>query len=328
MSEHEAKRVGKGTVLQAGIPKHPAATRVVSANGLLLRGVVTTTYVIDDANHPHVADDPVAVYCDVLCYSSMAGARWMFFEKAIVSQDRGGLHSGKVWKPRAATRDITGEAMDLNKGTNLANLDGDHVLVGFMDNSLNLPVVLKGLAHPKTDVGQEQETLAGHRLRLKVADGDPDFWKHRGAFYGVSDGGDFEVDLTQAYAADLAVDGKQPTPPDDGSTGNCEFKTQKNGEFRVLVDSGKKFFVKASEIAMGVENPADWMALASLVKAELQAIVTAFNSHGHNTTGTVGPSAVPGLISAPITPATGVPPPPTAVMSNPSNVKSATVKSE
>lgn len=313
-----------GTLLQAGIPTRPVEDSE-DPRGLLLRGVVTATYLIDDPGHPFADSDmhtPMATYCDVLAYGRVGGVR--FLPKVLVSCDLGAMHRGRVRKLRATTKDVTGNA--LQEKTNPWDMDGDHVLVGFMEGNLSQPVILRGIPHPKTDVGQEQEALAGHRLRLKVADGDPDFWKHRGAFYGISDDGDFVADLTQAYDGDLEADGKQPTAPEDGTAGNFEFKAQKNAEFRALVDSGKSFWVKAAEIAMGVENPSDWMALASLVKTEIQKVVDKFNGHGHTTTATVGPSAVPGLLTAPIYPALSGPP--TAVMPAASDVKSATVKSE
>ena len=82
-------------------------------------------------------------------------------------------------------------------------------------------------------------------------------------------------------------------------------------------DGGKHIHVKSGEIALGVEAPADWVALASLVKTELQAIINTFNAHIHTTTATIGPSAVVGIIA-----------PPTIAAAAAADVKSATVKSE
>jgi len=176
MSQFKTAVVGAGTRLQSGIPKRKPSSMPGSSSGLLLRGVVTATYVIDDPDHPF-ADDPskvpTAVYCDVLTF----GRRWYFIPKCLVAQERSGLHSGHVWKPRAATMTITSAPMDLNKGTNPAILDGDHVLVGFLDDNFNQPLILRALPHPAADVGNE-ELEVGHRLKLVDGDGDPDFWKH------------------------------------------------------------------------------------------------------------------------------------------------------
>lgn len=94
------------------------------------------------------------------------------------------------------------------------------------------------------------------------------------------------------------------------------------------LDGGVVIHVKESgEIALGSKNPTDNVALAALVKAGLQSIVDQFNNHGHVTTATVGATAVLGLLSAPIIPATGIPPISTA-MGNPGDVKSNVVLSD
>ena len=94
-----------GGRIQSGVPSEMHPIRTHSARGLLLRGVVTATYLIDDSSHPERRDnsEPLAVYCDVLIYSSMARQQFNFLPKVLVSQETGGMHRGRVWKPRAAT---------------------------------------------------------------------------------------------------------------------------------------------------------------------------------------------------------------------------------
>jgi hypothetical protein len=235
--EFSSVRTGSGTLLQSGIPKRSAPFGLMRARGLLLRGVVTATYLVDDPNHPRADDEPVAIYCDVLCYSSVAGTRWRFLPHVLVAQDRGAMHSGRVWKPRAATLDVTGSTVDLDKATNPAHLDGDHVIVGFFDDSLNQPVILGGVPHPSADVGNE-ERGAGHRLRLRQADGDPDFWKHHGALFGIDTDGNFEVDTTFANDGNLQEDGKEQDPPTDGK-GSQSYRLPLDAEYRVaFLDMG------------------------------------------------------------------------------------------
>ena len=223
MSRHQTRRI-RNTLSQASIPKVERLMRGQRANGLLLRGCVTATYLVDSTERVGndsywLGETPVACYCDVLCYSGIPGQRWIFLRKVLVSQDRGGIHNGKVWKPRAAKIDITEVEFVADGGTNPANWDGDHVLVGFMEDNLNLPIILRGIPHPAQDTGGTEKEV-GHRLRLKVADGDPDFCKHYGSFYGLDEKGDFTVDLTQAYSADLEANGNEPAPPGDGSVGS------------------------------------------------------------------------------------------------------------
>ena len=197
LSPYEGIVVGKGTRIQAGIPN-----RVLNADravhGLLVRGVVVATYVSDDGGHPQegkedTIDRPLAVYCDVLAYPSLPGQRLFALRHVLVAQDVDGMHRGRIWKPRAASLNVTGNPLD--QISNPAHLDGDHVLVGFLNNNFDQPVILRSLPHPLMDTGHEEREL-GKRLRLKSVDGDPDFFKHHGVYYGVDNEGNFVLDST------------------------------------------------------------------------------------------------------------------------------------
>lgn len=239
MSRHQTTKI-RNTLSQASIPKREITLKPHSARGLLLRGCVTATYVVDDpgrGTESHwLGEVPVAVYCDVMCYSGIPGQRFIYLRKVLVSQDRGGIHNGKVWKPRATAIDITGDYV-ADGGTNPMNWDGDHVLVGFMEDNFNLPVILRGIPHPAQDTGGVDKEK-GHRLRLKVADGDPDFIKHYGSFYGLDDKGDFIVDLTEAYTGSLETNGNEPVPPGDGSVGNYRVKLPVASKYILDIDGG------------------------------------------------------------------------------------------
>ena len=206
--------------LQAGIPRKAVRRgEFIQAKGLLLRGVVMVTYMVDDPDHPQSDNEPTTIYCDVLCYGGPPSARWNVLKGVLVSQDPGAMHRGRIWKPRATSLDSTGNTVDPNKASNPANFDGDHVLVGFLHDNLNEPVILRGLPHPAMDKGNETKTV-GHRMKLKVADGDPDFWKHHGAFFGFQKNGDFLLDTSAAYDGKLNNDGSEPANAQDGAHGS------------------------------------------------------------------------------------------------------------
>lgn len=243
MSDFKTRILPNGTRLQSGIPKRQAPVTAGAANGLLMRGVVVATYVTDSQGHPvEQAGDgvkPTGVYCDVLAYPGRSNQRWVFLPRCLVTQDQAGMQSGRVWKPRAATMDITGDPLDVEKGTLVSNMDGDHVLVGFLDNNLSQPVILGGIPHPSRDEGCDEWDV-GHRTKLKEADGDPDFLKHKGAYFGISDAGDFVVDTTRSFKeADLQEGGIENVPAMDGSTGNYTVKLQKGAKLRVEIDLKK-----------------------------------------------------------------------------------------
>lgn len=215
------------------------------STGQLIRGVVLATYVTDDPGHPETPEGsedgriPTAVYCDVLCYSSMPGMRFVALPRVMVLQDAGGMHSGRIWKPRATTFDITGAELDVDGPTEVANMDGDHVLVAFIEGNPNEPVIVGGVPHPSRDVGNEEKET-GRRLRLKIEDGDPNLVKHHGTFWGVLDNGDWILDSTHANDGTLqdgdATRAHEQPPPDDGK-GAQRFRLGPNAEHLVeLVD--------------------------------------------------------------------------------------------
>lgn len=223
---------------QSGLQRRGLLFEGPRARGLLLRGVVMATYVSDDPNHPAVTEtsddgrDPVGVYCDVLVYSSLPGMHTFALPKVLVSQDRGAMHDGRVWKPRATRVDVSAATLDPDTGSMVGNLDGDHVLVGFIDDALNFPVILGGISHPSVDVGTEAQAAVGHRRALRVADGDPDFVRHHGSFFGVDTNGDWIADTTMANSGDLADDGSEPEAPTDG-TGAQRQRLPKDAEHRL-----------------------------------------------------------------------------------------------
>lgn len=218
--EHLPLTLPSGTRVQSGIPARAPANQPYRSLGLLVRGVVTATYVVDDPNHfqndGRVETGALGVYCDVLTYSNHPKVQRRFLPRCLVLQDRGAIHSGRIWKPRAANFDLTGNGLNLDQATNLATVDGDHVLVGFLDDQFSQPIILGGVLHPSVDAGAEQ-SQERQRLQLKQVDGDPDFWKHHGAVYGVADNGDFRVDTRFANDGELQENGAEKDPSTDGS---------------------------------------------------------------------------------------------------------------
>lgn len=227
--------VGNGTRLQSGIPKG-ITDGISNPNGLLLRGVVMATYVLDDPDHPYIKNPkntPVAVYCDVVVYPSIARQRWFFLKKVLVSQDQGGLHDDRIWKPKATKINIK-QKLDRTVGSNIFDFDGDCVLIGFLNNTFDQPIILKGLPHPNRDIGNELFEC-GKRTRLKVVDGDPDFHKHHGSFYGVDDSGNFVIDTTYANDGTTDATGMEPLPDITGDKGNQTRKLPLNSKYKIVL---------------------------------------------------------------------------------------------
>ena len=235
MSQYASIRTRTGYRMQSAVPKKPAVIHgILRANGLLLRGVVVKTYVVDDPEHPFILYGPVAVYCDVLAYSGTTTTRWKALKNVLVSQDAGGMHHGNIWKPRATTMNMNPLPVDIDSSLQPWAWDGDHVLIGFIDDSLNEPVILRGIPHPSVDIGNELKSV-GNRIQMRLIDGDPSFWKHHGSFFGVEDDGSFTVDTTQANTG-LLLPGCLETPPPVDGSGKAMFNLPQESSFSVVLN--------------------------------------------------------------------------------------------
>jgi hypothetical protein len=139
--------------------------------------------------------------------------------KVLVSQNACGPHDADIWVPKGCSELRTdGSASDL-KIDSLAQLDGDHVLIGFLDGRFTDPVIVRSLPHPTNDAGKEtlasDEDIVGYRQRVSSRSGyggapiPVAVRKINGIWWGVGDDGNFTVDLTRArgWASSGSKDG-------------------------------------------------------------------------------------------------------------------------
>jgi len=301
--------MGRGTRIQAGVPLTSRIPGRQSMNGLHMRGVVTATYVTDSDGHPRSGQDsspPIAVYCDVVVYTSLPGDRWFPLSKVLVSQPWGGMHSGKVWKPKATSKNILGQ-LDRSAGANIGAFDGDHVVITYLNNNPMEPIIVGALPHPSLDIGNESME-SGKRMKLKLADGSPDFIKHNGVFHGTTQDGDYEINTTHAHGGALEEDGKEPAPKQDGANGNLRMKLPKGSVHSVvfydMVDPENPAEITRMVIEddgdnakMTLGDGAASVAIADHIQTLYETAVTgiadAFKNHKHPS-GT-GPTGTPDL---------------------------------
>lgn len=297
-SPYQTVVAGRGARLQGAVPTRRKPASPNNPMGLLLRGVVMSTYVSDDPSHPHAVDTdsgPKAVYCDVMCYTSVAGHRFFLVRGALVTQERSGLHDGDIWKPRPTTKDITGAAYDPEVGGNPYNLDGDHVLVGFLDGAFNSPVVLRAIPHPQQDVGNS-ETDPGRKLVQVQADGDPRLLRHHGASFGITDAGDFLVDLEKANDGTTDANGVPTPPADDGTAGNYEVKLQPGAIVTITMGGDAVLTIEESvgNAKLTLGDGAKSALIGEAVQTAYDQFVNLFNAHIHPTpTGPAGVTPTP-----------------------------------
>lgn len=309
-------RKPNGARFQSGIPTRFPTEQPTRAQGLMFRGVVVATYVLDDETHPQAQKTirgqqvqtsrggPIAVYCDVITYGSRAGSQTRLIAQCLVLQRRGGLHDGDIWMPKATTKDITGQGnLDRNTGSNSSYWDGDHVLVGFMDDNFASPVILGGIPHPTADAGVESQGDAAQyrrRMKLRQVDGHPDFTKHHGSYYGIDNLGNHTVDTR--FANDGALDqyGAEAAPPgpSEDTKGNQTVKVPsgaswqvtledmsnpasptvkatlslENDKFHLVFESGFELLVDDSSSAINLGDGSEQAVVDSLLQSELDRI--------------------------------------------------------
>ena len=308
-----------GAQRQAGMPKSRSAPEVgKNAGGRILRGVVLSTYVYDAPEsvltNPTAGKGINSVYCDVLLYGETDGV----LPRCLVLQQRGGLHEGEIWKPRATTLDITDSPIDPDSASSPANLDGDHVAVSFFEGDAHQPVIIGAIPHPSSDIGNDSRDL-GQRLRLKEADGNPRFWKHRGGFFGIDTNGNWLCDLRRAHEGEYNTDGSEPDPAGSGASGNHTIKLPPGSSVTVSIDDGATVLIqdKDGNTTMTVGDGAVSVAIAdhlqtlyNQLKTQIDAFDVSIQAHVHPATlpvsgtppvasGTTSPSVNTGTISAP-----------------------------
>lgn len=183
--------------------------------GLLVRGVVLSVHTHDPQGsgngRPEAPERELSgVYCSVLIYSDYPDLRGQILQGCLVSVARGGMHEEHPWIPTPSTLDLsTGKPVtmkDVTSGASPLDLNGDHVLVGFMDNTFNSPVILRGIPHPRSDGGGPSGGLPDS-IRPTAKQGQPDYTMHRGIYWGADNSGSFWINATNGHAGQLKADG-------------------------------------------------------------------------------------------------------------------------
>ena len=202
--------------------------------GLQLRGVVLAAYV--ERGTP---------FCDALIYSTKSGQRVGALGRIEVTFGSGGVHEGETRLPKAASVNLaTGGPIDQDTPTAVADMDGDHILIGFIDDDIDYPVMLRYLRHPRAGIGSSDRPV-GPRISVDEKDDRSDMRTFHGISAGV-DGEDFVIDARFANAGVRSGKGfegrwKGETPEDPDGTqtpegvGSVRVKLRDDQEFQITL---------------------------------------------------------------------------------------------
>ena len=185
-----------------------------SARGLLLRGVVLAVYKPDDPTNAARSQtwpfDPTAhnsILCDVLIIDRLYRTKLTNVPIVMASA---GLNDHEVWVPRPTSLSLQGEALALSlEGSQIPtsathNMDGDHVLIGFLGDDTHQPVILGQIVHPRT------------KRRPSSSDPTQFKWRRfvRGIAIGITNQGNLEIDFSSASDGSILA-GPGPTAGDE-----------------------------------------------------------------------------------------------------------------
>jgi len=153
-----------GRTLRSGLgmtPVKPHAKNSAMPKSTIYRAVVLHTYATDDPIRTPTGRKGTtrlqSVECDIVLTRSM-----VHYARVPVMQQRHGVNDADLWIPRPTTRVVGNQfqsptlARVSTRGTvlpvppNLADLDGDHVLVSFIEGDPESPIIVGSISHAKT----------------------------------------------------------------------------------------------------------------------------------------------------------------------------------
>lgn len=202
LTGYEVMRGPHGDVLQSAVRSRPAhhTHDASNAGGWITRAVVLTTYYPEeDDRSGWTKGHQRAQLADVRTY----GAYSRVLSKVPVLQSTHGLWDEDVRTLRGSSINLAGGSLQGAPGrrtgpTAAENLDGDHVLVGFLDNDPRQPVILPfALAHPKANNS------------LKKADGRVRRIRHNGSLFQIDKDGNLSLDGRGAAKEELGPNGAE-----------------------------------------------------------------------------------------------------------------------
>jgi len=198
-----------------------------------MRAVVTSTYLTDQTQDSRTRVD---VECDVILIRSGVPLQRV----PVLQNEHGVNNASSLWIPRPSTRVVASatEAVSLQgrdaqqPPTPFGDLNGDQVLVGFIENDVGYPVILRSFTHEQT-----KRLVIGSLDSIGWQEGDastrgkPYRNEHYTAHYGtevrINAQGDMLIDTVGAFT----------DPATEDASGNV-------GQMRIRVKNSQRFTVE------------------------------------------------------------------------------------
>lgn len=252
-----------------------------AARGLVVRGVVLKSYLPGDPDLTDRQRTAGGVTCDVYVYERRHRTR---LRGVPIRMASAGLNDHEVWVPRGTTLDLQAGTLTVSpeqsgaRASLASDMDGDHVLVGFLGGDLNQPIIIGQIPHPQNN------------RHPTYNDGDTALYKYRrwirGVSVGVKHDGNVAVDLSAASDGGTAADGTEiPAPTTAGNlkvtcTGGTVSTAAKVSVVSTTTSTPEPVMVGATFLSDLDRNLAAHDAYAAQLSAALSEITAALGGFG------------------------------------------------
>lgn len=186
--------------------------------GYITRAVVLSTYYADDESWAERGEWAASLQTGIACDVRTFGRRSRPLYRVPVAQGMHGRHDEDVYVPRASKIDMQGGPLATDgapsgpKPTQAEDLDGDHVLVGFLECDPAKPFIFP-FCLSRVNANHKLEESGGRARRIR----------HNGVLMEWDGDGNFTIDATGAAQGDLAADGSEVSA--SGTAGQIILKT-------------------------------------------------------------------------------------------------------
>lgn len=241
MTSFKPIRLRSGAIIQAGLdPRSAGTARPNSPKQGSYKAVVVKSYVHDDPENERRA---LKVTADVILVTSQVP----LYRVGVLQPNYGVNNVHSLWVPQDSTRSLTSEdgvllqkvspqgTVDARSATPFDELDGDQVLVTFVEGDLDYPVIIGALPHERTNRVIVSATAA------VPTEGTPQkrdhYIAHHGAEQRIDEYGNMWFSTTAAYGTD-----KIEEDPANGR-GHVTFKVKDSRNFDVMMGNDVVFRV-------------------------------------------------------------------------------------